>query len=129
VVVGAQVRVDPERRGDLPLAYPASSRRRVAAPGLTPASRGIEPVLRSDRSRTVVRPKWPLACNNTAYSTANAQVGERLARVVSVTRKRKDGRTEWIPPPHLDSGQSRVNNYHHPEKYLVEDDEHAGRQR
>jgi hypothetical protein len=43
-----------------------------------------------------------------------------------VTRKRKDGRTEWIPPPHLDSGQSRVNNYHHPEKYLVEDDEHAG---
>jgi len=35
------------------------------------------------------------------------------------TRKRKDGRTEWIPPPHLDSGQSRVNNYHHPENYLL----------
>ena len=41
-----------------------------------------------------------------------------------VTRKRKDGRTEWIPPPHLDTGQARVNNYHHPEKYLLpEDDE------
>jgi hypothetical protein len=41
------------------------------------------------------------------------------------TRKRKDGRTEWIPPPHLDSGQARVNNYHHPERYLVpeEDDD------
>ncbi|MGZ8813122.1 MAG: HNH endonuclease signature motif containing protein, partial [Mycobacterium sp.] len=40
------------------------------------------------------------------------------------TRKRKDGRTEWIPPPHLDTGQERVNNYHHPEKYLLpEDDE------
>jgi hypothetical protein len=40
------------------------------------------------------------------------------------TRKRKDGRTEWIPPPHLDSGQSRVNDYHHPENYLLpEDDE------
>ncbi|HEX2286010.1 MAG TPA: HNH endonuclease signature motif containing protein [Mycobacterium sp.] len=40
------------------------------------------------------------------------------------TRKRKDGRTEWIPPPHLDTGQARVNNYHHPEKYLIpEDDE------
>jgi hypothetical protein len=40
------------------------------------------------------------------------------------TRKRKDGRTEWIPPPHLDTGQGRVNNYHHPEKYLLpEDDE------
>jgi hypothetical protein len=36
------------------------------------------------------------------------------------TRKRKDGRTEWIPPPHLDTGQSRVNDYHHPEKYLVD---------
>ncbi len=40
------------------------------------------------------------------------------------TRKRKDGRTEWVPPPHLDSGQARVNNFHHPEKYLLpEDDE------
>jgi hypothetical protein len=39
------------------------------------------------------------------------------------TRKRKDGRTEWIPPPHLDNGQSRVNDYHHPEHYLVEDDD------
>ena len=43
---------------------------------------------------------------------------------VSVTRKRKDGRTEWIPPPHLDTGQARINNYHHPERYLLpkEDD-------
>jgi len=39
------------------------------------------------------------------------------------TRKRGDGRTEWIPPPHLDSGQSRVNDYHHPENYLLPDDE------
>ncbi|MFY9920879.1 MAG: HNH endonuclease signature motif containing protein, partial [Mycobacterium sp.] len=38
------------------------------------------------------------------------------------TRKRKDGRTEWIPPPKLDTGQARVNNYHHPERYLVPDD-------
>ncbi len=34
------------------------------------------------------------------------------------TRKRKDGRTEWIPPPQLDTGQARVNNYYHPERYL-----------
>jgi Domain of unknown function (DUF222) len=34
------------------------------------------------------------------------------------TRKRKDGRTEWIPPQHLDTGQSRVNDYHQPERYL-----------
>ena len=39
------------------------------------------------------------------------------------TRKRKDGRTEWIPPPHLDAGQSRVNEYHHPEKYLLPEDD------
>ncbi len=36
------------------------------------------------------------------------------------TRKRKsDNRTEWIPPPHLDRGQSRVNDYHHPEEVLL----------
>jgi hypothetical protein len=39
------------------------------------------------------------------------------------TRKRKDGRTEWIPPPHLDTGQARVNNYHHPERYLIDDED------
>ncbi len=38
------------------------------------------------------------------------------------TRKRKDGRTQWIPPPHLDTGQDRVNNYHHPEEYLLPDE-------
>ena len=40
-----------------------------------------------------------------------------------ITRKGKDGRTEWIPPPHLDNGQSRVNDYHHPEKYLKPEDD------
>jgi hypothetical protein len=39
------------------------------------------------------------------------------------TRKRNDGRTEWIPPPRLDNGQSRVNDYHHPENYLRPDDD------
>ena len=38
------------------------------------------------------------------------------------TRKRKDGRTEWIPPPELDSGQARTNRYHHPQRYLVDDE-------
>jgi hypothetical protein len=39
------------------------------------------------------------------------------------TRKRKDGLTEWIPPPHLDRGQPRINLFHHPEELLREDDE------
>lgn len=40
------------------------------------------------------------------------------------TRKRKsDNRTEWIPPEHLDRGQRRVNDYHHPERVLRPDDD------
>jgi hypothetical protein len=39
------------------------------------------------------------------------------------TRKRADGRTEWIPPPHLDAGQARVNNYHHPERLIAPPDD------
>ncbi len=38
------------------------------------------------------------------------------------TRKRPDGRIEWLPPPALDTGQARVNNYHHPQRYLLPDD-------
>ena len=38
------------------------------------------------------------------------------------TRKRKDGRTQWLPPPNLDTGQTRVNNYHHPERHLIPDE-------
>jgi hypothetical protein len=41
------------------------------------------------------------------------------------TRKRQDGRTEWLPPPNLDTGQARVNGYHHPERYLIPDDDHT----
>jgi hypothetical protein len=39
------------------------------------------------------------------------------------TRKRRDGRTEWIPPPDLDTGQARVNNYHHPEQLLMPEEQ------
>jgi hypothetical protein len=39
------------------------------------------------------------------------------------TRKRKDGTTEWIPPPHLDYGQPRTNTFHHPEKLLSDGDD------
>ncbi|OBA84720.1 hypothetical protein A5662_05000 [Mycobacteriaceae bacterium 1482268.1] len=36
------------------------------------------------------------------------------------TRIRHDGRVEWIPPPHLDTGQHRINDYHHPQNYLLQ---------
>ncbi|HEY9265607.1 MAG TPA: DUF222 domain-containing protein, partial [Mycobacterium sp.] len=39
------------------------------------------------------------------------------------TRKRPDGRTEWLPPPDLDRGQTRTNNYHHPQRYLLPEDD------
>ncbi len=43
------------------------------------------------------------------------------------TRKNANGDTEWIPPPHLDSGlfggQPRTNTFHHPEKLLADDEE------
>ena len=47
----------------------------------------------------------------------------RLVEQGWTTRKRKDGRTEWIPPPQLDTGQARVNDYHHPERYLLPEDD------
>jgi hypothetical protein len=28
------------------------------------------------------------------------------------------GAVEWTPPPALDTGQARVNDYHHPERML-----------
>jgi hypothetical protein len=39
------------------------------------------------------------------------------------TRKRANGDTEWLPPPHLDHGQPRTNTFHHPEKLLAEEAE------
>jgi hypothetical protein len=46
----------------------------------------------------------------------------QLAEQGWTTRKNQRGDTEWIPPPHLDRGQPRVNTYHHPEKLLQDDD-------
>jgi len=43
------------------------------------------------------------------------------------TRKRPtDNRTEWIPPTHLDRGQSRVNRHHHPEMALRPEEDDPG---
>ncbi len=47
----------------------------------------------------------------------------RLADQGWSTRKRKDGTTEWIPPPHHDRGQRRTNTYFHPERMLRDDDD------
>lgn len=38
------------------------------------------------------------------------------------TIKLADGRTQWIPPPHLDPGHPTTNDYHHPERYPPNED-------
>jgi Domain of unknown function (DUF222) len=48
-----------------------------------------------------------------------------LAEQGWTTHKNARGDTEWIPPPHLDRGQPRVNTFHHPEKLLRADDDEA----
>jgi Domain of unknown function (DUF222) len=51
----------------------------------------------------------------------------RLAENGWTTRTNARGDTEWIPPPHLDHGQPRINTFHHPEKLLHhEDDDEEG---
>jgi Domain of unknown function (DUF222) len=35
----------------------------------------------------------------------------------------RNGIAEWIPPPQLDTGQDRINFYHHPERLLAPDDD------
>ena len=47
----------------------------------------------------------------------------RLKEEGWTTRKNAKGETEWIPPPHLDHGQPRINSFHHPEELLCEDDQ------
>jgi hypothetical protein len=47
----------------------------------------------------------------------------KLAEQGWTTRKNSHGDTEWIPPAHLDHGQSRINTYHHPEKLLRADED------
>jgi len=47
----------------------------------------------------------------------------KIAEQGWTTRKNQRGDTEWIPPPHLDYGQPRINTFHHPEKQLRDDDD------
>jgi hypothetical protein len=35
----------------------------------------------------------------------------------------RNGNAEWIPPPELDTGQARVNFFHHPERLLADPDD------
>jgi hypothetical protein len=42
------------------------------------------------------------------------------------TRMNEHHEAEWIPPPHLDTGQTRINHYHRPETLVRPPDDGAG---
>ncbi len=111
-------------------------RRRTASPGQHLALFALE--------RGCTKPGCPLPANRTQahHAVQDWQHGGRtdidqltLAcgphnRLVDntptgwTTRKHgPDNQTEWIPPPHLDRGQTRTNDYHHPERLLHPDNE------
>ncbi|HEX5254089.1 MAG TPA: HNH endonuclease signature motif containing protein [Mycobacterium sp.] len=50
-------------------------------------------------------------------------IDNRLVETGWTTRKNAQGDTEWIPPAHLDRGQPRTNNYHHPDRFLADLDD------
>ena len=58
--------------------------------------------------------------------TLTCHPNHKLAEQGWTTRKNARGDTEWIPPPHLDHGQPRVNTFHHPEKLLQDDEDEDG---
>ncbi|TWS91620.1 HNH endonuclease, partial [Mycobacterium tuberculosis] len=39
------------------------------------------------------------------------------------THNNTHGHTEWLPPPHLDHGQPWTNTFHHPERFLHNQDD------
>jgi hypothetical protein len=52
----------------------------------------------------------------------------RLAEKGWTTRTNTHGDTEWLPPPHLDHGQPRINTFHHPEKLFSDGDDEEDNQ-
>ncbi len=56
-------------------------------------------------------------CTDINDLTLACGIDNRLAENGWTTRKNAHGDTEWIPPPHLDHGQPRINPYHHPERF------------
>lgn len=42
------------------------------------------------------------------------------------TTRMAGGRAEWIPPEHLDNGGPRINDFHHPDRFLTDLSRQAG---
>lgn len=57
------------------------------------------------------------ADNLTFSCTPDHKLAEKGWRTIILD----NGQTQWIPPPELDHGRPRTNDYHHPERYLPDD--------
>jgi Domain of unknown function (DUF222) len=62
-------------------------------------------------------------CTDVNQLTLTCGPNHKLVDSGWITRKRANGDTEWIPPPHLDYGQSRTNTFHDPGKVLCATDD------
>lgn len=65
-------------------------------------------------------------CRETDINDLTLSCGPHHKLVTSggwTTRKRSDGMSQWIPPAHLDRGQPRTNNFHHPERLLLREND------
>ncbi len=65
----------------------------------------------------------PLPPGPAARPEYRVRPDNRLAEKGWTTRKNTHGHTEWLPPPHLDHGQPRTNTFHHPERFLHNQDD------
>ncbi len=65
-------------------------------------------------------------CTDVNQLTLACGPNHKLVEKGWITRKRANGDTEWIPPPHLDHGQPRINTFHHPEKLLCDGEDDDG---
>ncbi len=57
------------------------------------------------------------------HMTLTCRPNHALTEQGWTTHKNTRYQTQWIPPPHHDRGQPRINTYHHPEKLLRRDDD------
>ena len=110
--------------GEIPLDYSVKHFREVLFPG-------AREILRQPKSsRALIKAHhgvedWKLdGQTNIDDLTLACGPNNRLIEDTEwTTRRGPDGRFEWVPPPHLDTGQRRTNNLHHPERLLRHNDE------
>lgn len=93
--------------------------RRQRRDGMSEGAVVASPELRSMLDAWFAKFAAPGMCNPADQSpcVTGEPTPERLNDFGWTTRKRQDGRTEWLPPPHLPIPPG-TNDFHHPERFL-----------